>query len=75
MITETELIIITVSKIRPTEYNSLIRVAYGHQNYKLTVIAPDKSYLVQITATKNGSQEGYQRATISIAYRMYKQCR
>ena len=47
-------------------YNSLIKLAYGHQTYKLTVIAPGKSYLVQITATKIGSQEGYQWAAIPI---------
>ena len=41
----------------------------------LLVMAPDKSYLVQITATKNGSQSGYQRAAIPIAYSIYKQCR
>ena len=50
------------------------KVRYGYK-YKLTVIAPDKSYLVQITVTKNGSQNGYQRAAIPIAYSIFKQCR
>ena len=54
-------------------YNSLIKLAYSHQTYKLTVIAPDKSYLVQITATKIGSQNGYQKAAIPITYSIYKQ--
>ena len=53
-------------------YHPLIKLAYGH-NYKLTVITPDRSYLVQIKATKIGSQNGYQRAAIPIAYSIYKQ--
>ena len=53
-------------------YYSLLKLAYGH-NYKPTVIAPDKSYLVQITATNIGSQNGYQNAAITITYSIYKQ--